>query len=83
MKKKKLLFNIKDTIVLGDETRCCPPHHLPHSFPMVQKPVTDEPCHTHRSKLHKLHHNFFCKFLKCPNYKFMMEETEHVLESKN
>lgn len=77
--KKKRLFDIKDTTDLGDATRCCPSHHLPHSIPLIQKPITDEPCHTHRSICHRLHHNFFCNFLKCPNYNFMMEKTKKIL----
>lgn len=77
--KRKGLFDFKDTIPLGGKDRCCPPHHLPHTLPIFQNSITDEPCHTHRSFAHRTHHNFFCKFLKCPNYKFMIEQTKKIL----
>ena len=75
-------MKFKDTISLGDGSRYCPSHYLPHAMPLLQKPITDEQCHTHRSFFHKLHHNFFCKFLKCPNCKFMLEETKKIENNK-
>lgn len=78
-KKKKRLFDIKDTIPLGDGIKCCPPHYFPHVIPLVQKPVANEQCHTHSAISHGMHHNFFCKALRCPHYEFMMEETKQIL----
>jgi len=72
-KKEKYWFmDIKDKIKLS-KTRCCPPHYMPHKLPFGDK-VTDEPCHYHNSWLRRLHHNFFCKWLKCPNYEFMIKK---------
>lgn len=56
-------------------TRCCPPHYLPHKFPMGKK-IADEPCHIHKSKVHMAHHSWFCRYLKCPNYPFMRKKYE-------
>ncbi len=77
--KKKGLFEIKDTVPLGDGTKCCPPHYFPHAIPFVQKPVTNEQCHTHSAISHRMHHNFFCKALRCPHYEFMIKETKKIL----
>lgn len=77
--KKKNLFDIKDTITLGDGTKCCSPHYFPHAIPLIQKPVADEQCYTHSAVFHRMHHNLFYKALRCPHYEFMMKGTEQIL----
>jgi len=69
-------MNIRDKIKVSD-IRCCPPHYLPHKFPVGEK-VCDEPCHVHKVTLRMKHHCFFCKFLKCPNYKFMILKAKEM-----
>ncbi|MBT6068824.1 hypothetical protein HOG48_03640 [Candidatus Peregrinibacteria bacterium] len=88
MKKKKkqrqLWMNIADKVPLDKcgfgknckAKRCCPAHYWPHVMPFFQDPVTDEPCHTHEAAWRRAHHNFFCRILKCPNYKFMRKESK-------
>jgi hypothetical protein len=49
----------------------CPPHYLPHKLP-VGRPVSDEPCHFHKSGFHMLHHTPFCRKLKCPYVDMML-----------
>lgn len=70
MKRTRFFIKIKDKMIVPD---CfCPPHYLPHRFPIGEK-IEDEPCHTHKSKWRMSHHIPFCKKLKCPNYKKMIE----------
>ena len=66
----KLFINIADKKIIS-KTKFCPPHCLPHKLPFT-KPITDEPCHVHKKCWRMLHHIWFCKFLKCKNYKFMI-----------
>jgi len=66
------LLNIKDKKIIS-RTRFYPPHYLPHKFP-VGKKIKNEPCHIHKRKWRMFHHKLFCKLLKCPNYKFMIEK---------
>jgi len=72
MKEKLFFWKIKDKINLK-EKRCCPPHFWPHKFKFWEK-IDYEPCHIHKKKWRMKHHVFFCKYLKCPNYKFMIKE---------
>jgi hypothetical protein len=65
-------MGIKDKVNIS-KTRCCPPHYLPHKLPFGKK-VIDEKCHYHNSKWRMAHHKFFCKFLGCKNYDFMILE---------
>ncbi len=78
--KNGYFMNIKDKIVISEE-RCCPPHYLPHKLPIGEK-VFDERCHVHRAKWRMAHHVFFCKYLKCPNYEFMVEKNKEFLENQ-
>jgi hypothetical protein len=64
-------MNICDKSDVG-KNRCCPPHFLPHKLPFGKR-ICDEHCHIHMAKWRMKHHSFFCKILKCPNYKFMVE----------
>ena len=70
-KQKGWKLNIKDKHPLS-KTKFCPPHCFPHRPPFT-KPITKEPCHIHKAKWRMLHHKLFCKFLKCPHYKFMIK----------
>ncbi|MFC1752927.1 hypothetical protein ACFL96_05975 [Thermoproteota archaeon] len=63
---------IDDKLFLSN-TRFCPPHTFPHTWPWGRK-VKDEPCHLHKAKWRMSHHIPFCKLLKCPNCKFMMKK---------
>lgn len=65
-------MNIKDKVNISDK-RFCPPHYWPHKLPFGEK-VTCEKCHVHKAKWRMSHHTFFCKFLGCPNYKFMVNK---------
>ena len=65
-------MKIKDKERISKD-RYCPPHTFPHKFPFT-KPITNEPCHHHNKKWRMTHHTFFCKYLKCPNYEFMLKE---------
>lgn len=68
----KLLFlDIGDKKIISKE-RFCPPHYFPHKLP-VGKHIIDELCHIHDKKWRKIHHEIYCKFLKCQNYEFMIE----------
>ena len=74
-KKKKTQYcflNIKDKINLS-KTKCCPPHFWPHKLKFWEK-IKIEPCHSHKAKWRMSHHKLFCKFLKCPNYDFMIKK---------
>lgn len=72
MKNKEPLFlNIEDKIMIS-RSRVCPAHYFPHKLPFG-KPIENEPCHLHKKTWRMLHHIIFCKYLKCPNYKFMIE----------
>ena len=67
-------MKIKDKIDISEilkdnKKRFCPPHKLPHK--LFGKKITDESCHIHKACLRNLHHNTFCKMLKCPHYKDM------------
>ena len=80
IKRKVHFMYIKDKIILKDtKKRCCPAHYWPHKIP-DGKPITDKPCHTHKKTWRKAHHNFYCKFIKCPHYKFMKEKTKSIPE---
>jgi len=75
-------MEVKDKIVFKTHKKlCCPPHYIPHKIP-DGKPIKNEPCHTHNKTWRRVHHNIFCKLLKCPNYKFMKKETEKITERK-
>ena len=78
--KRYWFMDIKDKIpVIDERERHCPPHYIPHKLPLGE-PVTDEHCHIHRNPLRMIHHNFFCEYLKCPNYNFMRREYEKSKE---
>ncbi|MFH1152004.1 MAG: hypothetical protein V1788_02670 [Nanoarchaeota archaeon] len=68
------LLNIKDKKIIS-KNRFCPPHWWPHTFPWKKK-ITTESCHIHKRKWRMFHHKLFCKFLKCPNYKFMVNKSK-------
>lgn len=70
-KKTGWFMNILDKHDIS-KTRCCPPHYMPHKFPVGDK-IRTEPCHIHKAEWRMAHHTFFCKILKCPNYKFMIK----------
>ena len=55
------------------ERMFCPPHYIPHKLPIGKK-VCNEHCHYHKAKWRMFHHKTFCKILRCPHYKRMMEE---------
>ena len=71
-RKKVWLMDIKDKVKIS-KTRCCPPHYFPHKFPLGKK-ICKEECHIHKAKWRMAHHILFCKYLKCPNYEFMMSK---------
>jgi len=77
---KHILFKKSggDKIEFGDKN-VCPLHRLPHTLPVFGKLVQNEPCHTHKAKWRRLHHNTFCKAIKCPNYKEMRRKSEIAL----
>ena len=52
--------------------RFCPPHRIPHTFPIFGKKVNDEKCHVHTSVWRDYHHIPFCKMLGCKNYNAML-----------
>ena len=73
IKMETLWFmKIKDKINISD-SRFCPPHYLPHKLPWGKK-VTTENCHIHTTWWRMLHHSPFCRYLKCPNYSFMIKK---------
>ncbi len=76
---KPFLIKIKDKTIIS-EKRCCPSHYLPHKFPFGQR-VTDEPCHFHKRKWRMAHHILFCRYLKCPRYKFMLKKYKQSKKS--
>lgn len=78
--KKGWFMNIKDKIEISN-TRHCPPHYLPHKFPIGNK-ICDENCHIHKAKWRMSHHKFFCKILKCPNYSFMIQKNNEFLKKE-
>ena len=65
-------LNIKDKKIISEE-RFCPPHYFPHKIPIGEK-IKDEYCHLHERIWRMVHHDFFCKFLGCENYEFMIEK---------
>jgi hypothetical protein len=69
-------MGIKDKVEVS-KTRHCPPHYLPHKLPFGNK-VVMEPCHYHIAKWRMAHHKFFCKFLGCKNYKFMISKYDKI-----
>jgi len=72
MKQKRyFLMDIKDKTKISKKN-CCPPHHFPHTLPIIGELVTNEPCHFHKAKWRMKHHVSFCKFLNCTHYKKMM-----------
>jgi hypothetical protein len=77
MKRGKIwLMDIKDKMEIS-KTRCCPPHYFPHKLPFGKK-ICNEKCHFHAAKWRMIHHTLFCKYLKCPNYKFMMKKKKSM-----
>ena len=76
-KKKRWFININDKKGIS-RIRCCPPHHIPHKLPFGEK-ISDEKCHIHKSKWRMIHHTFFCKYLKCLNYKFMIKKHKKII----
>jgi len=77
VKRKKVFMNIKDKTIIS-KINCCPPHYLPHRFPIGEK-VTDEHCHFHKARWRMKHHLFFCKILKCPHFENMKKSYEDWL----
>jgi len=70
------LLEINDKINIPQkegENLCCPPHTFPHKPPLTKK-ITEEPCHTHKAKWRMSRHIIYCKYLKCPHFKRMIEE---------
>jgi len=80
-KKKGFFMNIKDKFYIS-KTRHCPPHYYPHKSPIGKK-ICDEKCHIHKTKWNMSHHSFFCKYLKCDNYKFMINKNKEILKKNN
>ena len=78
---KKIFINIKDKIMLSNELFYAP-HYLPHKFPIGEK-ICDEKCHIQKAKWRMKHHIFFCKYLKCPNYEFMIKKNQEFIDYKN
>ncbi len=77
----KLRFmNQKDKVTIS-RTKTCPPHRLPHKPPFT-KPVTDENCHYHMSRLNILHHLHFCKYLRCEHYPEMKRKYKTYKQNK-
>jgi hypothetical protein len=81
MPQRLVLMNIKDKVKLAKNNECCPPHYLPHKIPIGKK-VTGEPCHTHCARWRRLHHNSYCRILKCPHFRIMKEKTSSLLKAK-
>ena len=79
-KKTGWFMNILDKKEIS-KTRSCPPHYLPHKLPFGEK-IKDEKCHIHDAKWRMAHHCTFCKALKCPNYKFMIEKNKEYLKKR-
>lgn len=69
-------MKIKDKNLIAKK-RFCPPHFFPHKFKFWEK-ITNEPCHTHKRKWRMAHHKFFCKYLKCKNYNFMIKKNKAI-----
>jgi len=70
-------------LVKMDEEIYCPPHYLPHALPIFNNPITDEPCHFHKSWRHQhLHHEPFC-LTRCPHYTTMKEARRKYFKDKN
>ena len=68
-------LHIKDKVEVRSDSGkklYCPAHTFPHKFPW-KNPITDEPCHYHCAKWRMWHHESFCLFLKCSNYKIMIK----------
>jgi hypothetical protein len=72
MGKKGWFLNTADKMEIST-IRFCPPHTLPHRMPWSKK-IRDEPCHIHTADWRMIHHILYCKILRCPNYRFMIEE---------
>lgn len=70
--KMKLFLDIKDKKKISDN-KFCPPHYIPHKLPFG-KPIEDELCHIHEKKWRMVHHQFFCNYIGCQHYDFMMEK---------
>ena len=87
MRKPRLWFiKIKDKIIIS-KGKYCPAHFWPHKLPFTGL-VKNEACHLHKKKWRMNHHRFFCKFLKCPHYKKMIEyykkyKNKNLKTSKN
>lgn len=77
-KEEGFLMNIKDKYNIS-ETLFCPPHYLPHKIPIGKK-ICNEKCHIHKAKWRMAHHKFFCKYLKCENYEFMINKNKEFLK---
>lgn len=70
--KMRAFMNMEDKKTIS-KSKLCPAHYMPHKIPLGEK-IKDERCHLHKKKLNMLHHTFFCKYLNCPNYKFMISK---------
>jgi len=71
-------MDIKDKIKISKK-RFCMPHYWPHKLPFGKK-VCNEACHIHKNPIRMLHHNFYCKVLNCPNYKFMRTKDKKMIK---
>ena len=80
--KGRFFINVRDKIetskILDErEERYCPPHKLPHTFPVVGKEITDEICHIHITNWrYYTHHLIYCSLKKCPNVEAMKKSRE-------
>ncbi len=83
-KMGRLFFmDISDKILVESENNSvCPPHYLPHKLHFGE-PVTDEPCHFHEAWWRTLHHDRYCRKLKCPNYENMKKAYEEHQNQPN
>jgi hypothetical protein len=65
-------FDWKDKLLISG-TKFCPPHRIPHKFPLGKK-IDYEHCHIHTRRRGMLHHMPFCKIMKCKHYSSMVDE---------
>jgi hypothetical protein len=70
-------LDIEDKVEISSEDGkrlVCPTHHIPHKLPILTKPICDENCHYHNSRLRMLHHIAFCYYISCPNRRKMLKK---------
>ena len=85
--KGRFFINVIDKIETSkileeNEERYCPPHKLPHVFPIFGEEVRDEPCHIHITNWrYYSHHIQFCKLLNCPHVEDMIKARKIYFEN--